>query len=217
MKKAVIFDLDGTLIDSIDDLGAALNHALAKHGFKTHNREAVLSFVGNGVGRLVSLGMGKEQDDPMFPTVFEDFRAYYTLHNTDLTHPYEGIEALLAALAAKGIKTAVVSNKYDAAVKALAGRFFGDLIPLAIGETPTLKRKPEPDSVLFALETLGVSPDEAYFVGDSEVDVETARRAGIECLTVLWGFRSREELIAAGATRFFEAPCELQRFLTENP
>lgn len=217
MKKAVLFDLDGTLLDTIDDLAAALNYALEKHGFPTHKREAVLGFVGNGVAKLVALGMGRAQDDPLFSLVFDDFRTYYGRHNTDFTRPYEGIAALLSALRARGIKTAVVSNKYDAAVKALSKQFFGDLIPLAIGESPTVKRKPAPDSLFYALNALGVSPEEAYYVGDSEVDVETAKRAGVECLSVLWGFRSQAELLAAGATRFFDTPEKLGDFLTENP
>ncbi len=217
MKKAVVFDLDGTLLDTIDDLAAALNHALEKHGFPTHKREAVLGFVGNGVANLVALGMGRSQNDPLFSSVFEDFRAYYGLHNTDLTHPYEGILPLLSSLRERGIRMAVVSNKYDAAVKALAGRFFGDMIPLAIGEGPTVKRKPSPDALLYAMDYLGVSPEEVCYVGDSEVDIETARRAGIECLSVLWGFRTEEELLSAGATKLFDTPEALGAFLTESP
>ncbi len=217
MIKAVIFDLDGTLLDTIDDLAAALNYALKKHGFPTHKREAVLGFVGDGVANLVSRGMDCPQSDSRFSAVFEDFRAYYGLHNADLTHPYEGVSELLSSLREAGIKTAVVSNKYDAAVKALSGRFFGELIPLAIGEGPTVKRKPSPDALLYAMDYLGASFGEAYYVGDSEVDIETARRAGIECLSVLWGFRSREALSSAGATHLFETPRQLLRFLTENP
>jgi phosphoglycolate phosphatase len=158
MKKTVVFDLDGTLLDTIDDLAAALNYALKKNGFPTHKREAVLLFVGDGVANLVSRGMDRPESDPLFPTVFDDFRAYYAQHNADLTHPYEGIVALLSSLREAGIKVAVVSNKYDAAVKALSSRFFGELIPLAIGEGPTVKRKPSPDALLYAMEYLGRLP-----------------------------------------------------------
>lgn len=217
MKKAILFDLDGTLLDTIDDLATALNYALEKHGFPTHKREAVLGFVGNGVANLVARGMGNSQEHPLFSSVFEDFRTYYARHNTDLTRPYEGIVALLSSLRERGIRMAVVSNKYDAAVKALSERFFGDLIPLAIGESPTVKRKPAPDALFYALDALGVSPEEAYYVGDSEVDVETARRAGVDCLSVLWGFRTEEELLAAGAVKLFDTPEALGAFLTENP
>ncbi len=218
MKKAVVFDLDGTLLDTIGDLAAALNHALQGHGLATHTEKAVLGFVGNGVANLVARGIGDPGEaHPLFPSVFAEFRAYYGKHSADLTHPYEGIGALLTALTEKGIKTAVVSNKYDAAVKALSGRFFGALIPLAIGESPAIKRKPAPDSLLLALKELGVSPKEAYYVGDSEVDIETARAAGVECLSVLWGFRSREALLSAGATRLFDTPRALCAFLTEDP
>ncbi len=217
MKKAVIFDLDGTLLDTIDDLAAALNYALEKHGLQTHKREAVLGFVGDGVANLVARGMGCSQENSLFPSVFEEFRTYYGQHNADLTRPYGGIVALLSSLCEAGIKTAVVSNKYDAAVKALSGRFFGDLIPLAIGEGPSVKRKPSPDALLYAMDHLGVLPEQTCYVGDSEVDVETARRAGVECLSVLWGFRSKEELLSAGATRLFDTPEALAAFLTENP
>ncbi len=217
MKRAVIFDLDGTLLDTIGDLAGALNHALRKHGLPTHKNESVLGFIGDGVAKLVARAIDGGEAHPAFSSVLADFRAYYAAHMTDLTCPFAGIDTLLSRLLEADIGIAVVSNKYDAAVKALTARFFGELISLAIGESENVKRKPSPDALLYAMRVLDADPHVTYYVGDSEVDILTARNAGIPCLSVTWGFRSREVLTSAGATRLFDTPEALLSFLTENP
>ena len=207
--KTVIFDLDGTLLDTIGDLAAAVNFGLRSHGYPERTVDEVRRFVGNGVRNLILRSLnGVETDD--FNEVFADFKKYYSEHNAVLTVPYPGITELLRVLKEKGIGTAIVSNKYDAAVKALNVHYFGDLIPVAIGEKEGVSRKPAPDSVLLAMKELNADPASTVYVGDSEVDVETAKNASLPCLTVTWGFRDREILRSAGAESFFDTADELK-------
>ena len=194
--KAVIFDLDGTLLNTIDDLAAGVNHVLAEHGYPVHSVTQIQGMVGNGVARLMQLavpeGTSKEEQSEML----SEFRAYYFSHSDVFTKPYDGIEELLAQLFTKGIKTAVTSNKFDAAVKKLCDKYFGSLVTLAIGESADTPKKPDPKMVEKALSLLGVHPDEAVYVGDSEVDILTAKNAGLECVSCTWGFRERAFLIS---------------------
>ena len=206
MYKALVFDLDGTLLDTIGDLAAAVNHALSIHGYPTHPTEAVLGMVGNGVASLVARALPGGEENPDFPTVLADFRAYYEVHKDDTTAPYPGILPMLARLRAAGCRMAVVSNKYDLAVKALAAAFFPDTVEVAIGEKEGVARKPAPDGVFAALSELGVPPGEAVYIGDSEVDILTAHNAGLACLSVGWGFRTEAALLAAGAERVYKTP-----------
>lgn len=211
--KTLIFDLDGTLLNTITDLANAVNFALEKHGYPTHTEAAITRMVGNGVELLVARALPRGTDNPDFPVVLSAFRTYYEEHKIDATAPYEGIAELLDALAPTGVPMAIVSNKFDAAVKELAARFFPKTIRVAVGESETVARKPAPDAVFAALAALGVTAEGAVFIGDSEVDILTAKNAGLPILSVGWGFRTEADLIAAGADRVFKTPAELCEYL----
>lgn len=200
MITTVIFDLDGTLLDTLSDLAGSVNHALSVHGFPARTRQEVRAFLGNGIRQLMLQAVPYELEADRFESVLATFRAHYVDHCLDLTAPYEGIDALLKALKARGIRLAIVSNKLDPAVQELRDHFFAASIPLAIGESPAIRRKPNPDSLFEAMRRLGSKPEETLYVGDSEVDLETACRAGVRCVTVLWGFRDEDFLRGAGAT-----------------
>ncbi len=211
--KTLIFDLDGTLLNTITDLATSVNYALTEHGYPTHTEPEYLRMVGNGVEMLVARALpgGKENAD--FSAVYATFRSYYEIHKADATAPYAGIPEMLSELREAGFPMGIVSNKFDPAVKALAARFFGDTVLVAVGESETVAKKPAPDAVYVALSELGVTADGAVFIGDSEVDIETAKNAGLPCLSVGWGFRTEEDLLAAGADRVFATPRELCRYL----
>lgn len=198
MPKAIIWDLDGTLLDTLEDLAASTNAALTAHGYSPRSLSEVRAFVGNGVRNLILRALPRE-NCPDFEAVFADFRAHYAAHCNDRTRPYPGILDALRELKAAGIPMAVVSNKLDPAVKALCRLHFGDLLDPAIGEGDGLARKPAPDMVFRALDRLGCT--EGIYVGDSEVDIATAENAGLPAVIVGWGFRPRETLLAAGAPR----------------
>lgn len=204
--KAVIFDLDGTLLDTLDDLRAALNHALAENHLPERTLDEVRRFVGNGVRLLVQRAVPDGEQNPLFDSVFESFKSRYGAHCRDMTRPYDGVEELLRTLRDLGVKTAVVSNKLDSAVKELCREYFGELIAAAIGETENIRRKPAPDSVMAALEQIGCSPRDSVYVGDSETDIQTAFNCGMDCISVTWGFRDRDTLINAGAKVFADDP-----------
>lgn len=207
MKTAVLFDMDGTLLDTLGDLHAAVNHVLARFGYPLRTVEEVCRFVGNGAGRLIHLAV--PEGAPEAP-VLAAFDAYYAAHCDILTKPYAGIPEALAVLAER-YPLAVVSNKPDAAVKELAKRYFPGLF--ARGESTDCPRKPAPDMVFKAMEALGV--DRCVYVGDSDVDIVTAKNAGVPCLSVTWGFRGREELQAAGAEYFCHNPQDLPAKIAE--
>lgn len=218
-----IFDLDGTLLDTLGDLASAVNYALRSHGMPEHSLDAVRRFVGNGVRMLMIRAIPDGELNPQFDDVFKTFREYYMLHSLDTTRPYDGIPEMLSALRRRGCRLAVVSNKFDAATKELCKHFFPDTIEVAVGEHEAegIRKKPAPDTVIEALSQLGVSsksqdsfiPDNrslnVVYVGDSDVDLETARNAGLPCISVLWGFRDREFLLAHGATSFIISPNEI--------
>ena len=211
--RAVICDLDGTLLDTLDDLADATNYALRVNGCPERTREEVCRFLGNGVRLLISRAVPEGEQDPKFEAVLSTFRTYYAANSQHKTAPYPGILALLADLKAQGVRVAVVSNKFDAAVRDLCAHYFGELVDVAVGESPEVPKKPAPDTVLRAMSLLGVTPEETVFVGDSDVDVETAKNAGIPCVSVLWGFRDRAFLTAHGATAFAENADELAALL----
>lgn len=206
-----IFDLDGTLLDTLDDLSAAVNHALHAYGMPEHSRDAVRQFVGNGVRMLMKRAIPDGDQNPQFDAVFSTFRQYYLAHSLDTTRPYDGIPAMLATLRQRGCRLAVVSNKFYAATQELCRHFFPDTIEVAVGEHEAegIRKKPAPDTVVEALGQLGVDRCNAVYVGDSDVDIETARNAGLPCISVLWGFRDRDFLTASGATTFITTPEEL--------
>ena len=207
--KTYIFDLDGTLLDTLNDLHASCNYALRTHGMPERSLEEVRQFVGNGVKKLMERAIPDGLDNPLFEETLQTFRQHYLLHNLDTTLPYPGIMEMLQQLKAQGKRIAVVSNKFYAATQDLCKHFFGDTIQVAIGEREDIKKKPAPDTVLEALLQLQVTRQDAVYVGDSEVDVETARNSGIPCISVLWGFRSKSFLLSHGATTFIETPNEL--------
>ena len=211
MYKVYIFDLDGTLLDTLGDLAAAVNYALRTHGMPEHSIDDVRRFVGNGVRKLMERAIPDGAANPQFDEAFATFRQYYMTHSLDTTRPYEGIPETLAVLKERGCRLAVVSNKMMAATQELCQHFFPDTIEVAIGENETegIRKKPAPDTVFAALRQLGVGEEGAVYVGDSDVDLETARQSGLPCISVLWGFRDRDFLIKHGAKTFISAPQEL--------
>lgn len=204
-----IFDLDGTLLDTLSDLTAAVNHALALHGLPAKTKDDVRRCLGNGYARLIGDVTGYGETDERTRAILADFQAYYEQHLADLTAPYEGIIPLLKTLRQRGAKIGIVSNKGNEAVQQLSARFFGGLIDVAVGESQTVRRKPNPDALLEVMRTLSCTPTDALYIGDSEVDIETARRAGIPCLSCTWGFRTEAFLRQHGAQHFVHRPEEV--------
>jgi len=204
--KTVIWDLDGTLMDTLQDLADATNHALRTCGMPERTIDEVRRFVGNGVRMLMRRAIPQGEENPRFEECFAQFRAYYVQHCQDHTCLYPGIHETLQKLQKMGVRMAVVSNKLQAGVDELHQAWFSDTIDVAIGERPEVKRKPAPDMVKLALKELGVGIEDAVYVGDSDVDIQTARNSGLPCISVLWGFRDREMLEQAGATCFAEKP-----------
>lgn len=197
--RAIVWDLDGTLLDTLDDLTGATNYALAQHALAPRTREEVRRFVGNGIRKLIERAVPPGTAADVREAVYGTFCAYYGAHCNDATKPYPGVMQLLAELHGAGMPMAIVSNKADFAVRELAAAYFGGLIPVAAGARDGLRTKPAPDLVFAALREMGVSPEEAVYIGDSEVDVRTAANAGMDCISVCWGFRDVSTLRAAGA------------------
>ena len=216
--KAILFDMDGTVLDTLRDLNAAVNRALAEFGFPPQSLDETRRKVGNGSRRLLECSVPQGTENETVERLLAWYLPYYNAHANDTTAPYAGVPELLGELRAAGCGLAVVSNKPDRTVKELAAIHFPDLLAAAIGENEAggVRRKPWPDTLLAAADVLGVKPEECLYVGDSEVDVLTAARAGMDCASVLWGFRSREELEAAGAKRLFETPEDLKEYLLET-
>lgn len=211
MYTTYIFDLDGTLLDTLDDLAASVNYALRTHGMPGHSTDDVRRFVGNGVRKLMERAVPDGADNPLFEETFATFRQHYMTHSLDTTRPYKGVPETLAALKARGCRLAVVSNKMMAATQSLCSHFFPDTIEVAIGEHEAegIRKKPAPDTVIAALDALGVGKERAVYVGDSDVDIQTARNSGLPCISVLWGFRDRDFLKQHGAESFISTPSEL--------
>ena len=206
---AIIFDLDGTLLDTLADLRAALNHALNAKGLPLRTIDQVRHDVGNGVRVLIERSVEGASPE-LIDELFDIFRPYYAQHASDHTAPYEGILPMLEEVKKQGIRSAIVSNKPDAQVRFLHQRFFAQLIDTAIGEQqPLVRRKPAPDMVNMALRRLGVDRSQAVYVGDSEVDVQTACAARIPCIACTWGFRGRRLLEQAGADILIDSPAQL--------
>lgn len=216
MRKydTVIFDLDGTLLNTLEDLADSVNCALALYDFPPRTIAEVRNFVGNGVARLMALSIPDGTDNSYYQNCFEEFRRHYAANSQNKTEVYDGITALLRELDRAGYKLAVVSNKFDAAVKDLCSVFFGSVIKVAVGESDGVLRKPAPDAVFKALDELGSSAARAVYVGDSEVDAETAQNAGLAFVGVTWGFRDRAVLEQKGAEYIIDKPCELLKILS---
>ncbi len=211
MYKLYLFDLDGTLVDSLEDLADAANWMLAQSGFPTHSLEEYRRFVGNGVYKLVERALPEDRRSPAEVTVFKAvFDARYQAHCMDKTRPYPGIPSLLAGLKKRGAELAVLSNKSDAFVRQIVEGLLGSGLFSAIrGQREGVPKKPAPDGVWSLLEERGVSRPDALFIGDSDVDIETAQNAGLRSAGVTWGFRGREELTAAGADYLVTAPFQI--------
>lgn len=204
--KTYIFDLDGTLLSTLADLAASTNYALRTHHMPERSLDEVRRFVGNGVKKLMERAIPDGLNNPLFEETFATFRQHYMQHNLDTTQPYPGIMQLLEQLKAEGKNIAVVSNKFYAATRELCRHFFGDLMPVAIGEREDIRKKPAPDTVIEALRELGVDKEGAVYIGDSDVDIMTAKNSGMPCVSVLWGFRDKEFLLEHGATTLISQP-----------
>ena len=212
--KAVIFDMDGTILDTLEDLKNSVNHALRSYDLPERSSEEIRSFLGNGMVRLIHRSVPKGTDAGTEAAVLAAHKAYYPDHCAENTKPYPGICELLAELRDAGIKTAVVSNKSDENVKTLVSTYFDGLFTVAVGARDGVARKPSPELVEIALAELGIEKEEAVYIGDSDVDVATANGAGLRMVTVLWGFRDREELIASGAEILAGNTAQLKECLT---
>ncbi len=197
--KAVIFDLDGTILDTLEDLTASMNYALVSCGYPERSMWEIRSFVGNGIHMLIERAVPKGEPTVKIEKVFAVFNDHYTVHCADNTKPYEGVVEVILSLRKQGIKTAVVSNKADYAVQVLCKQYFNGLFDIAVGEKQGVGKKPCPDSVNEVMHELKLDRAKAIYIGDSEVDIQTAKNAGIECICVDWGFRDKDYLISQGA------------------
>ena len=209
MINTIIFDLDGTLLYTLQDLCDSTNYTLREFNMPERTIDEVKSFVGNGVKNLIRRAAARETSEETIEEMFSCFKAHYDIHCMDKTKEYDGITDVLETLHERGYKLAIVSNKVDSAVKELNKEFFSKYITTAIGEKKGVRRKPAPDTVNEAMKELGVTPEEVIYVGDSDVDIATAGNAGVPVISVLWGFRERDFLEKCGATTFVEQPLEL--------
>lgn len=207
--KLLIFDLDGTILDTLEDLYLSMNYALKKNGFPERTIDEIRQFVGNGIRKLNERAVPSGTSEMQLNQVHQDFTAHYEKHCADHTKPYAGIPEVLQKLREMGIQTAVVSNKADYAVQILCNDYFPALFDAVAGEKEGIRRKPAPDAVQAVLNTLQISREQALYIGDSDVDIETAQNAGIPCISVEWGFRDRAFLIQHGAEKIISKPEEL--------
>lgn len=211
----IIFDLDGTLLNTLEDLKDATNYALMQFGYPIKSLEQIRLSVGNGVAKLIERVLPGGLENPDFDPCLKAFREYYSQHLQDRTEPYPGIPEALSVLKENGYGLGIVSNKFDAAVKQLRTDYFPDTITVAIGESPDVRKKPAPDCVYKAMEELGCSKEQAVYVGDSDVDVATAHNSGLKCIGVTWGFRDARVLEEAGADWIIRKPEELPDLLKQ--
>jgi len=213
--KSIIWDLDGTLMDTLQDLHEAVNHALSAYHLPLRTLEETRMSVGNGVRRLMILSVPGGEDNPQFEGIFAEFKKYYLVHCQDHTGLYPGIAETLKELKRRGVRMAVVSNKLQSGVDELYEVWFKDTIEVAIGERPEMRRKPAPDMVDYAISQLGIMKEDAIYIGDSDVDIATARNSGLPCISVLWGFRDKNFLTAHGATTFAERPEDIVALISK--
>ena len=211
MKKyeTIIFDLDGTLLDTLEDLKDSVNYALGEAGLPERSLDEIRRYVGNGAKRLMELVIPGGEESPVFDKVSSDYKEHYALHCNDKTRPYCHVPELLAELNKRGYKMAIVSNKFYGAVQELKKLYFQDYVEVAIGEKEGIRKKPAPDTVIEALRALGSSKEKAVYVGDSEVDIATAANTGMDCICVTWGFRTKEEQKRAGGKVFADDPLDI--------
>ena len=211
--QAVLFDMDGTVLDTLDDLCDSINHSLAEFSLPQVSREHVRQCLGNGAAFLVSHSIPAGSSPELEADVLAFYKPWYDAHCLIKTAPYEGILPMMQALKEQGLRLAIISNKPDRAVQELSDAFFPGLLELSVGESPSVRRKPAPDTVLTAASQIGLSVDQCVYVGDSEVDLQTARNAGMDCISVTWGFRDEAQLIEAGASVLVRTPEELESLL----
>ena len=214
--KAVLFDMDGTVLDTLGDLAAAVNHTLREFSMPERSIAEVAAALSNGAAYLIAHTVPAGTPKELTDKVLAAYAPYYDAHCDILTGPYDGIVPLMEKLRDRGVKLAVISNKQDTAVKPLAEKYFPGLLEIAVGESAEVRRKPNPDAVLAALRHIGVEREDAIYVGDTEVDLQTARNAGMECASVDWGFRTREQLVEIGAEHIFDTVQELEEYLLKN-
>lgn len=216
MKKAVIFDLDGTLLNTLDDLADSTNYALSRFGYPIRTIEEVRQFVGNGVAKLIERAIPEGKNNPNFEKCLAIFKENYAQNMYNKTAPYNGIIEMLSNLKSKGIKIAVVSNKFDLAVKELCKKYFEGFIDFAAGENEAqgIRKKPAPDTVISVLNKFNFAPEDAVYVGDSDVDIMTAKNSKMPCISVTWGFRDEKFLLENGGTILINAPSEIYNHLT---
>lgn len=216
MVRTVLFDLDGTLLDTLTDLSNSVNFALRTHKLPERTIQEIRAFLGNGIRNLIEKSVPFNTSVEVLDKVFQSFKTYYLKHGLDYTTPYAGILPLLEKLKKESFKMAIISNKVDAAVQQLNSQFFADYMDIAVGEKPNVKRKPAPDSVLFAIEALGAQPDTTLYIGDSEVDYETARAASVKCVLVTWGFRDEHDLKLLKSDFYANSPEELYNIISSS-
>lgn len=213
MTKLIIFDLDGTLLDTLDDLTNSVNYGLRALNYPTHDRTSIRNFVGNGITKLLERSLPADAPEDALEKLSALFHPYYALHRSDTTHPYSGISEVTEQLKEKGYLLAVASNKRDDAVKALITHCFPNHFDIVYGESDGVPRKPAPDIIYKILEEAAVKPSECLYIGDSEPDIETVQNAGISGLFVSWGFRTRETLAAHGGEPIIDHPEEIFQYL----
>ncbi len=214
--KAVLFDMDGTVLNTLGDLAAAVNHTLREFSMPERSIAEVAAALGNGAAYLIAHTVPDGTPKELTDKVLAAYAPYYDAHCDILTAPYDGIVPLMQKLRGRGVKLAVISNKQDTAVKPLAEKYFPGLLEIAVGESAEVRRKPNPDAVLAALRHIGVEREDAIYVGDTEVDLQTARNAGMECASVDWGFRTREQLVEIGAEHIFDTVQALEEYLLRD-
>lgn len=214
--ELAVFDLDGTVLDTLNDLKNSLNYALGEFSMPSRSLDETRAFVGNGIRKLIERGVPAGTPVEVTDEVEKVFNGHYAVHCTDTTKPYDGIHELIARLRSLGIKTAVVSNKADYAVQTLCKRYFDGLFDFCVGARENVRKKPYPDSVNEVIRTLGADRKKTVYIGDSEVDIKTAVNAYVPCLSVTWGFRDVPQLIENGATDIVPDMNTLFKKLTED-
>ena len=207
--ELIIFDMDGTILDTLEDLKNSMNYTLRLHNMPERTLVEIRSFVGNGIRKLIERAVISGTLENKIDEIHKDFMTHYEVHCADFTRPYDGVNELIAELRKRGYKTAVVSNKADGAVQDLCVQYFPNLFDLAIGERPELAKKPAPDMVNLALNELNISREKAIYIGDSDVDVSTAQNSNLDMIAVDWGFRTREFLMEQGAETIVSKPEEI--------
>ena len=207
--ELIVFDMDGTILDTLEDLKNSMNYTLRLHNMPERTLDEIRSFVGNGIRKLIERAVPSGTSNDKIDIIHKDFMKHYEVHCADFTKPYNGVNDLIKELRKRGYKTAVVSNKADPAVQDLCIQYFSDLFDLAIGERPEIAKKPAPDMVNSALEQLQISKEDAVYIGDSDVDVATARNSRLDMIAVDWGFRTREFLVEQGAEIIVSKPEEI--------